>query len=129
MKKIILIIVLIFTSVFSQEKQKKKQKDISPVISIRYDQINDEVMVTDAIGLKFGLGNDRFTGYDTDGTDHRLYVGWKFGKIGFGHDGTDPEYTIGANYNILDNIGLDLDFIMGDNNENNLRLGLNINFP
>ena len=129
MKKIILIIVLIFTSVFSQEKQKKKQKDISPVISIRYDQIDDEVVVTDAIGLKFGLGNDRFTGYDTDGTDHRLYVGWKFGKIGFGHDGTDPEYTIGANYNILDNIGLDLDFIMGDNNENNLRLGLNINFP
>ena len=124
-----LIIVLLFTSVFSQDKQKKKQKDISPVISIRYDQIDDEVIVTDAIGLKFGLGNDRFTGYDTDGTDHRLYVGWKFGKIGFGHDGTDPEYTIGANYNILDNIGLDLDFIMGDNNENNLRLGLNINFP
>lgn len=129
MKKIMLIIVLLFTSVFSQDKQKKKQKDISPVISIRYDQIDDEVVVTDAIGLKFGLGNDRFTGYDTDGTDHRLYVGWKFGKIGFGHDGTDPEYTIGANYNILDNIGLDLDFIMGDNNENNLRLGLNINFP
>ena len=129
MKKIMLIIVLLFTSVFSQDKQKKKQKDISPVISIRYDQIDDEVIVTDAIGLKFGLGNDRFTGYDTDGTDHRLYVGWKFGKIGFGHDGTDPEYTIGANYNILDNIGLDLDFIMGDNNENNLRLGLNINFP
>ena len=129
MKKIMLIIVLLFSSVFSQDKQKKKQKDISPVISIRYDQIDDEVVVTDAIGLKFGLGNDRFTGYDTDGTDHRLYVGWKFGKIGFGHDGTDPEYTIGANYNILDNIGLDLDFIMGDNNENNLRLGLNINFP
>ena len=80
-------------------------------------------------GLKFGLGNDRFTGYDTDGTDHRLYVGWKFGKIGFGHDGTNPEYTIGANYYILDNIGLDLDFIMGDNNENNIRLSLNINFP
>ena len=116
MKKIMLTIVLLFTSVFSQDKQKKKQKDISPVISIRYDQIDDEVVVTDAIGLKFGLGNDRFTGYDTDGTDHRLYVGWKFGKIGFGHDGTNPEYTIGANYYILDNIGLDLDFIMGDNN-------------
>ena len=129
MKKIMLIIVLFCTSVFSQDKQKKKQKDISPVISIRYDQIDDEVVVTDAIGLKFGLGNDRFTGYDTDGTDHRLYVGWKFGKIGFGHDGTNPEYTIGANYYILDNIGLDLDFIMGDNNENNIRLSLNINFP
>ena len=129
MKKIMLIIVLLFSSVFSQDKQKKKQKDISPVISIRYDQIDDEVVVTDAIGLKFGLGNDRFTGYDTDGTDHRLYVGWKFGKIGFGHDGTNPEYTIGDNYYILDNIGLDLDFIMGDNNENNIRLSLNINFP
>ena len=129
MKKIMLIIILFFTSAFSQDKQKKKQKDISPVISIRYDQIDDEVVVTDAIGLKFGLGSDRFTGYDTDGTDHRLYVGWKFGKIGFGHDGTNPEYTIGANYYILYNIGLDLDFIMGDNNENNIRLALNINFP
>ena len=51
MKKIMLTIVLLFTSVFSQDKQKNKQKDISPVISIRYDQIDDEVVVTDAIGL------------------------------------------------------------------------------
>ena len=60
MKKIMLIIVLFFTSAFSKDKQKKKQKDISPVISIRYDQIDDEVVVTDAIGLIFGLGSDGY---------------------------------------------------------------------
>jgi len=121
MKKISLITMLLLTSVFP--------KDISPVISIRYDQINNVIEVTDAIGLQFDLGNNRFTGYDTDGIDHRLYVGWKFGKIGFGHDGANPEYTIGANYDLVDNIGLDLDIIMGHNNSNNIRLGLNINFP
>ena len=121
MKKISLTVILLLTYVYP--------RDISPVISIRYDQINNEIVITDAIGLKFKLGDDKFTGYDTDGTDHRLYVGWKFGKIGFGHDGDQPEYTIGANYSILDNIGFDLDYIMGDNDSNNLRLGINITFP
>ena len=119
MKKISLITLLLLTYALP--------KDVSPVISIRYDQIDNAITVTDAIGLQFDLGNDRYTGFDTDGTDHRLYVGWKFGKIGFGHDGANPEYTIGANYELVDNIGLDLDYVMG-NNSNNIRLALNINF-
>ena len=32
-------------------------------------------MITDAIGLKFKLGDDKFTCYDTDGINHRLYFG------------------------------------------------------
>ena len=79
MKKISLTVILLLTYVYP--------RDISPVISIRYDQINNEIVITDAIGLKFKLGDDKFTGYDTDGTDHRLYVGWKFGKIGFENSG------------------------------------------
>ena len=102
--------------------------DISPVISIRYDQIDNNIEVTDAIGLQFDLGNKRFTGFDTDGTDYRIYIGWRFGKIGLGHDGLNPEYTIGATYDIIDNIAMDLDFIMADNNSNSIRIGLNINF-
>tara|TARA_Y100001970_G_scaffold131404_1_gene162107 strand:+ start:153 stop:542 length:390 start_codon:yes stop_codon:yes gene_type:complete len=102
--------------------------DISPVISIRYDQIDNNIEVTDAIGLQFDLGNKRFTGFDTDGTDYRIYIGWRFGKIGLGHDGLNPEYTIGATYDIIDNIAMDLDFIMADNNSNSIRMGLNINF-
>ena len=102
--------------------------DISPVISIRYDQIDNNIEVTDAIGLQFDLGNKRFTGFDTDGTDYRIYIGWRFGKIGLGHDGLNPEYTIGATYDIIDNIAMDLDFIMADDNSNSIRIGLNINF-
>ena len=102
--------------------------DISPVISIRYDQIDNNIEVTDAIGLQFDLGNKRFTGFDTDGTDYRIYIGWRFGKIGLGHDGLNPEYTIGATYDIIDNIAMDLDFIMADDNSNSIRMGLNINF-
>ena len=120
MKKFSLIIMLSSTFIFS--------KDISPVISIRYDQIDNDIEVTDAIGLQFDLGNNRFTGFDTDGIDYRLYMWWKFGKIGLGHDGVNPEYTIGASYDIIDNIALDLDFVMADDNSNSIRLGLNINF-
>ena len=120
MKKFSLIIMLSSTFIFS--------KDISPVISIRYDQIDSDIEVTDAIGLQFNLGNNRFTGFDTDGIDYRLYMGGKFGKIGLGHDGVNPEYTIGASYDIIDNIALDLDFVMADDNSNSIRLGLNINF-
>ena len=50
MKKNSLIIILLLTYVFP--------RDISPVISIRYDQINDEIVITDAIGLKFKLDDD-----------------------------------------------------------------------
>ena len=69
-----------------------------------------------------------FTGFDTDGIDYRIYTGWRFGKIGLGHDGINPEYTIGATYDIIDNIALDLEFIMADDNSNSMRMGLNINF-
>ena len=51
MKKNSLIIILLLTYVFP--------RDISPVISIRYDQINDEIVITDAIGLKFKLDDDK----------------------------------------------------------------------
>ena len=119
MKKISILIIMSLTYVFAN--------DVAPVISMRYDSIDETVQVSDAIGLRFDLGSDRFTGFDTDGTDHRLYVGWKFGKIGFGHDGANPEYTVGATYGFIDNIEVDLDYVMG-NTDNNIRLGLNINF-
>ena len=120
MKKPSIIFLMLSTIIIS--------RDISPVISIRYDQIDNDIQVTDAIGLQFELGNNKFTGFDTDGTDYRMYIGWRFGKIGLGHDGVNPEYTLGATYDIIDNIAMDLDFIMADDNSNSIRLGLNINF-
>ena len=101
-------------------------KNISPVISIRYDNLDAGVKVSDAIGLKMDLGGNKFSGFDTDGVDYRIYVGWEYGKIGFGHDGADTQYTVGATYGVLDNIDMDLDYVLGSTE--NIRLALNIHF-
>ncbi len=122
MKKNILLI-LMFTSLISLILS----RDVSPVLSIRYDNLASGIAVTDAIGLQMDLGSNRFTGFDTDGTDYRIYMGWKFGKVGFGHDGgSGAEYTIGANYEVIENISLDLDYVI--NASENLRLGIQITF-
>ena len=125
MKKYVLLLLIVVSYVFP--------KDISPVLSIRYADLDGApIAVTDAIGLKMDLGNGRYTGFDTDGTDYRLYVGWAWGKIGMGHDGANikkAEYTIGANYGLVDNISLDLDYVMHDSgDDDNLRFGLSISF-
>ena len=122
MKKNLLIILMV-TSLTSLIFP----KDISPVLSIRYDDLAAGITVSDAIGLKMNIDNSKYTGFDTDGTDYRIYVGWGFGKIGFGHDGaTGTEYTIGANYEVIENISLDLDYVI--NTAENLRLALQISF-
>ena len=122
MKKNLLIIIMVISLaslIFP--------KDISPVLSIRYDNLDSVINVADAIGLQMDLDCNKFTGFDTDGTDYRIYVGWGFGKIGFGHDGTaGTEYTIGANYEVIENISLDLDYVI--NTAENLRLALQISF-
>ena len=122
MKKNLLIILMV-TSLTSLIFP----KDISPVLSIRYDNLAAGITVSDAIGLKMNIDNSKYTGFDTDGTDYRIYVGWGLGKIGFGHDGAaGVEYTIGANYEVIENISLDLDYVI--NTAENLRLALQINF-
>ena len=118
-----MLLILMFTSLISLILS----RDVSPVLSIRYDNLASGIAVTDAIGLQMDLGSNRFTGFDTDGTDYRIYMGWKFGKVGFGHDGAaGTEYTIGANYEVIENISLDLDYVI--NTAENLRLGMQIAF-
>ena len=118
---LILIIVSLTSMIFP--------KDVSPVLSIRYDNLTTGIAVSDAVGLQLDLGGNKSTGFDTDGTDYRIYVGWGFGKIGLGHDGAAPntaEYTVGATYPVLDNLNLDLDYVMGVTDV--LRLSMNIQF-
>ena len=116
---LILIISSLISSIFT--------RDVSPVLSIRYDNLASGIAVTDAIGLQMNLDNNKFTGFDTDGTDYRIYMGWQFGKVGFGHDGAaGTEYTIGANYEVIENISLDLDYVI--NTAENIRLGMQIAF-
>ena len=79
-----MLLILMFTSLISLTFS----RDVSPVLSIRYDNLASGIVVTDAIGLQMDLGGNKFTGFDTDGTDYRIYVGWGFGKIGFEKIGT-----------------------------------------
>jgi hypothetical protein len=124
MKKYMLIVLAVSLTALAFPK------DVTPVFSVRYDDMTTGVAVTDAIGLQTDIGGGRFTGFDTDGTDYRIYVGWGFGKIGFGSAANgDEEFTAGATYEVLENLSLDLDYILAKAQiDQNLRLSLNIHF-
>jgi len=124
MKKYLLLILMV-TSLGSL----LFSKDISPVFSIRYDNLTDGIVVSDAVGLKMNIDGSKYSGFDSDGTDYRIFLGWAFGKVGFGSDGTNQEFTVGATYGVLDNLSLDLDYVMGTGTgDANLRLGLQVHF-
>ena len=104
-------------------------KDISPVFSIRYSDLTNGIAVSNAVGLKMNIDDSKYTGFDSDGTDYRIFLGWAFGKIGFGSDGTNAQFTVGATYGVLDNLSLDLDYVMGtDTGDANLRMALQVHF-
>ena len=124
MKKYILLVLMV-TSLGSL----LFSKDITPVFSIRYDNLTDGITVSDAVGLKMNIDGSKYTGFDSDGTDYRIFLGWAFGKVGFGSDGTNEQFTIGATYGVLDNLSLDLDYVMGTGTgDANLRMGLQVDF-
>ena len=104
-------------------------KDISPVFSVRYSNLTDGIAVSDAVGLKMNIDGSKYTGFDSDGTDYRIFVGWGFGKVGFGSDGTNEQFTVGATYGVVDNLSLDLDYVMGTGTgDANLRMSLQVHF-
>ena len=125
MKKYILLVLMV-TSLSSL----LFSKDISPVFSIRYDNLTGGITVSDAVGLKLNIDGSKFTGFDTDGDDYRIFIGWGFGKVGLGANAAgNEEFTVGATYGVLDNLSLDLDYVMGtDNGDANLRMALQVHF-
>ena len=124
MKKYLLLILMV-TSLGSL----LFSKDVSPVFSIRYSDLTDGIAVSNAVGLKMNMDDSKYTGFDSDGTDYRIFLGWAFGKVGFGSDGTNQEFTVGATYGVLDNLSLDLDYVMGtDTGDANLRMALQVHF-
>tara|TARA_B110000116_G_C16306893_1_gene346318 strand:+ start:89 stop:496 length:408 start_codon:yes stop_codon:yes gene_type:complete len=130
MNKYILFIIVSFASMsfLIGEDIYEEYWEVTPVLSIRHDNLDSGLSVSDAIGVQMEIGENTFTGFDTDGNDYRIYLGWGLGKIGFGHDGTsNAEYTIGTSYEILDNISMDIDYVFGQNEEN-LRLAIQIHF-
>tara|TARA_B100000959_G_C14749481_1_gene528577 strand:+ start:254 stop:694 length:441 start_codon:yes stop_codon:yes gene_type:complete len=146
MKKYIIISIALILSVSTY----LQARDLSPNFTIRYEDFINNTTPSAAIGLKLDIDGDRYTGFqvNSDGTDSRLLMGWKWGVIGIGaidvsedSDGTDilPHYTFGVGYEIIDGLTTNFEYCMtpdatGDqlgfnaNSEERLRLSLSVSF-
>ena len=134
--------VLVLTSfLFSQ--------DISPTLSIRYEDFINEPTPSVAIGLRLDIDADRYTGWevttDQANFDTRLLMGWKWGLIGVGAmthaddvNKVYPHYTFGVSYELLDGLRSNFEYVMTQDYDktdadladldSHLRLVLNISF-
>ena len=84
---------------------------VTPVLGLRFDDVagsTELVGPTQSLGLKMQVGDGVYSGFDTNGTDFRIFVQQSIGIFGFGtnNDG-EPQFTVGGYYNVLDNLNLD----------------------
>ena len=120
---------------------------VSPILSLRFNDVAGEGAdgalppPGQCIGLKMEIGEGIYSGFDTDGSDFRIFVQRSFGTFGIGTNGDnpgEPQFTIGGYYNVLDNLNVSLDYVVNnltddDDNVGNpysdqLRVSLNITF-
>ena len=116
---------------------------IQPTISMRYNDVvnsnNDLTNLTTVLVLGFGMdvGDGVSAGFDSDGTDSRIFVSFDYGTMGMGMNANgDPQFTIGAKYSALSNLDVSLDYVInnlttdngGDPSPNELRMSLGVTF-
>jgi hypothetical protein len=67
-----------------------------------------------AIGLRMLVGEGVYSGFDTNGEgDFRIFIQQSFGSFGLGTNNLgDPQFTIGGQYNVLDNLTVSLDYVV-----------------
>ena len=134
MKKIILLtsgLLLVLSSLL-------QSRDLSPSLSIRYEDFINNLTPNAAIGLRLEIDEDRYTGFEvnSDGSDTRLLMGWNWGLVGIGSltngAGTFPHYTFGVSYEILEGLNSNFEYVMTPDplagEADHLRLALSINF-
>ena len=149
MKKIIqsaVLLSLISSIVFSQNETKasveSKERSISPMIQIRYDNFaNENFSPSSAIGMILRIDNNRYTGFDvnTSTNETRILMGWKWSMLGISvKEVTLPDdtidnvnmYSFGVKYGILDNMNAIIEYVLsGDSNTDDfLRLTVGVQF-
>ena len=123
---------------------------VQPKISMRYNDVvntnNDLATLTTTLVLGFGMNVDEgiVAGFDSDGSDSRIFVSMDYGTLGMGMNAAgDPQFTIGAKYSALTNLDVSLDYVINnlardvDNNgdpiadttaANELRMSLGVTF-
>tara|TARA_Y100001958_G_C21055874_1_gene420397 strand:- start:71 stop:520 length:450 start_codon:yes stop_codon:yes gene_type:complete len=149
MKKIIqsaVLLSLISSIVFSQNETKasveSKERSISPMIQIRYDNFaNENFSPSSAIGMILRIDNNRYTGFDvnTSTNETRILMGWKWSMLGISvKEVTLPDdtiynvnmYSFGVKYGILDNMNAIIEYVLsGDSDTDDfLRLTVGVEF-
>jgi len=116
---------------------------IQPSLSMRFNDLvnteSDSGAITPSlvVGLAMSLDEGVSAGFDSDGTDSRIFVSFDYGTVGLGIDANgDPQFTVGANYSALSNLEVSLDYIInnlateveGVVPPNELRLSLGVTF-
>ena len=149
MKKIIqsaVIISLITSLAFSQDDTNasigSKERSVSPMIQIRYDNFaNENFSPSSAIGMILKIDSNRYTGFDvdTDTNETRILMGWKWSMLGISvKEVTLPDntinnvnmYSFGVKYGILENMNTIIEYVLsGDSNTDDfLRLTVGVQF-
>ena len=135
-KNIILTIIALSFASFSIS-----QNTVQPTLSMRFNDLlgdtNDVVEPVLCLGLAMQLEEGVSAGFDSDGTDSRIFVAFDYGTMGLGINALgEPQFTVGANYSTLSNLVVSLDYIFnnlatdGDDNTipNELRMSLGVTF-
>lgn len=135
MKKYILVLA---TVILSSSSLLQAAADLSPTFSIRYEDFINTPVPSAAVGLKLTIDEDRYTGFEvnSDATDTRLLMGWKWGLIGIGSKDVQgdlyPHYTFGVSYEIIAGLASNFEYVMTPADaagvDDKLRLTLSVSF-
>jgi len=112
-KNIILTIIALSFASFSLANT------VQPTLSMRFNDLigdtNDVVDPVLCLGLAMSLDEGVSAGFDSDGTDSRIFVAFDYGTLGLGiNEFGEPQFTVGANYSTLSNLVVSLDYIFNN---------------
>jgi hypothetical protein len=139
-KNIILTLIALSFASFSIA-----QNTVQPTLSMRFNDLlsdtNDIVEPVLCLGLAMQLEEGVSAGFDSDGTDSRIFVAFDYGTMGLGINAAgEPQFTIGANYSTLSNLVVSLDYVFNNlatalddqgvefTPDNELRMSLGVTF-
>ena len=61
------------------------------------------------------VGEGVVAGFDSDGSDSRIFISMNYGTLGMGMNAAgDPQFTIGAKYSALSNLDVSLDYVINN---------------
>ena len=92
---------------------------VQPTISMRFNDVlsdtNDIIEPVLTLGFAMSIEEGVSAGFDSDGTDSRIFVTFDYGTMGLGiNDIGEPQFTIGASYSTISNLDVTLDYVINN---------------